>query len=748
MSKLRAIRPLLKQLFWGLLAIATLVIILVAVWLWQLRAELTERLATQRFLPPTEYWSAPQVFELAGSPKKAGVVAELLRRGYVSQNWGDHLRAGRYQLGAIDACRASADLAGLSSDTSQAMSSCLIFLEKASPDPDAIPRTRQILVFDELDSVMEILSGPALAPTKEWVLEPELLAQYRGQDPILLSFTPLGEIPTACLNAVLSIEDSRYLSHAGISWAGIARAIFANLAGGRFAQGGSTITQQMVKNYFLTPEKTLRRKIKEFGMAILLEGLISKDQILETYLNIIYLGQRGPFQVLGFPAAAQHYFAKPVQELEIGECALLAAVLNNPGMYNPSRQPKRAMDRRTLVLRKMQELGFITTEQQNIANQLPLPRDSGQTLSESAPYFFDAVRSELSANGISLEGARVFTSLQKSTQAAAQQAVQSFLTQSRSTKAGDEKTSVAGLEAALLAIDNKTGMVAAIVGGSDFRRTQFNRAWTANRQVGSLMKPVVFWSALTNAPDRWSPEVMVEDGPLEIRYDKQIWKPQNYSKKFAGVVSMQTALTESLNTATARIGMDVGLSRVIESARELGATSPMEEVPSLLLGSFEMPPKEVAEIYLNLHRTPLPHLQLTTVRGVLGNESKDFIRTSAWKKNVEAQRLMASSQLEPSSPKQIAGEKLRTMMRETVVSGTGKSIHFAENEIPHLATATGKTGTTSDYRDAWFAGSTEQQTVVVWVGFDNNRPTGFSGASGALPIWIDYFRRLQAEATK
>ncbi|MNK75131.1 Penicillin-binding protein 1B [compost metagenome] len=558
--------------------------------------------------------------------------------------------------------------------------------------------------------------------------EAPLLAQYIGNEPMMQRTVTLGEMPPQCLNAIMSIEDAQFLEHSGISIKSIGRAVLKNLTSGRTAQGGSTITQQLVKNYFLTSERTLKRKYNEFIMSILLESRFSKDQILETYLNVIYMGQNGPFQVRGYGAASHYYFGKEIIDLNTSECSLLAAIVNSPGLFNPFKKPVNAERRRNTVLNKMKGLGFLSQDQFDAADKEPLPSaPRGAVASETAPYYLDAVRKQLAGLGLEPEGLKLYTALDLNAQEAAQDSLRSHL---ENLEKGNKylaklKTDGQSLEGAVLVGDNRTGLVTAVVGGRNFRMTQFNRAIDGHRQIGSIMKPFVFLTALlskTENGERYNPMTLLKDEKFTYKYEGQAWSPDNYGKKYFGQVPMFYALKNSLNAATAALGLEVGLDNVIEITQLMGVTSKLKNFPAMTLGAFEMYPKEVLQSYMtlaNMGQKPT----LSFLREVVGTKG-DVLFSHVNEMNTTV------------DPAAVA--ELVSMMKQVVLSGSARSITL--NGFYHPAA--GKTGTTSDNRDAWFAGFTPYLTSVVWVGYDSNKPHKLTGSNGAVPVWTSFMKKI------
>lgn len=579
------------------------------------------------------------------------------------------------------------------------------------------------VVIDLTQIIKSTWKGSPL-PEPYWKasLDPILVAQYKDQQPIMQNELKIADFPVNCLNAVMAIEDNEFLQHSGLSYIGLTRSLIKNITKMRYAQGGSTITQQLVKNYFLTPEKTLKRKLKELYLAVKLESEWTKDEILETYLNIIYMGQSGAFQVLGFGAAAQYYFHKPVQKLELSECSLLAAIINNPRTYNPWKSSEKALSRRNLVLNKMKELKLITENEHSDAIKAQLPKQIELKASETAPYFFEAVRNQLTNMNLTDQAYNIYTSLDLEEQENAQKALQQNITKLETSRKALIKNKEKGLklEGLVLSSENQTGLVQSLVGGENFRITQFNRALNAKRQIGSLIKPFVYLAAISEGSDPLTP---LKDEKFEWSYDKKKWSPVNYDKKFRGEVPLYYALKESLNAATAQTAFHIGLPKIVELTHQVGFTSQMELVPATSLGASIHFPIEILDSYRTLANLG----QFTNSGFIEKIKNKDsqviyeFIPKFEYK-------------LDPTLTSIVVG-----MMKETLKSGTA----HASQGLGWSAPSAGKTGTTSESKDAWFAGFTPFQTTVVWLGYDQGASSQLTGGGGAVPIWVDLMKTTQ-----
>jgi penicillin-binding protein 1B len=535
----------------------------------------------------------------------------------------------------------------------------------------------------------------------------------------------LGEVPPHLVKALIAVEDRTYFSHAGFAPRSMVRAALS--LGSERVQGGSTITQQLVKNFFLTSERTIRRKVTELFMAVLLELHYSKEEILETYLNEIYLGQDRDRAIHGVGLAAQYYFSKGVQHLSLAESALLIGMVKGPAVYDPHRHPARALERRNLVLRETREQNAITMEQYAAARaaELGVSRKPGFGTSPY-PAFLALVHRQLRRDydeaDLRSEGLRIFTTLDPRVQAAAERSLTKRLAQFDKEK----RFGAPGLEGAVVVTDPQSGEVQALVGGRDVRFRGYNRALDAARPVGSVLKPVIYLTALAE-PTRYTLVTPIDDGPFVWKSKgAPDWEPANYDKEFHGIVPLRTALAHSYNAAAARLGTELGVERVLENVKKLGVEREMKPFASALLGAVELSPLEVAQMYQTIatggFRSPLRAIREVTTQD--GNPLQRYA--------------LAVEQAFAPEPMYLLSAALQGVVRE----GTGQSLkHFLPPEIG----VAGKTGTTDEQRDAWFAGFTGDRLAVVWVGYDDNRAARLSGSAAALPIWGDMMAALVPE---
>jgi 1A family penicillin-binding protein len=559
-------------------------------------------------------------------------------------------------------------------------------------------------------------------------LPPELLASAGAGMGENIRPVRLVDVPPMVRTAILAIEDERFYEHGGLDPRGVLRALWANVRKGRVVEGGSTITQQLVKSRLLTPERTLSRKLNEAWLSTALEWRYSKDQILEAYLNEIYLGQVGGSAVRGIGAASRAYFGKEVHQLTLSEAALLAGMIRGPNSYSPTANPDRARERRDVVLTRLRDLGKISEADYRRARREPVKARPTPGNGLVAPYFVDYVRAELERSAdmdlADQHGVRVYTTLDPVLQRLAEAAVVKGIdrletARPRLRRKGPEER----LQAALIVLDTTTGQVRALVGGRDYRLSQFNRAVLARRQPGSAFKPFVYLAALTPRQEgpRFTAASLIEDAPITVVVDGKPWSPKNYDDHYQGMVTVRRALEGSLNTATVRLAQAVGLGTVVGTARALGVEGDLKPVPALALGVFETTPLDLARAYL-----PLANGGLAPSGGAVDTVTDDSGR-AIWSAGRETRQVIGAPEA-----------FLVTSLLEGVINaGTGA----AARAMGVPGAVAGKTGTTNDGRDAWFVGYSSNLLALVWVGFDDGAPAGLTGAEGALPIWSEFMRQ-------
>lgn len=535
----------------------------------------------------------------------------------------------------------------------------------------------------------------------------------------------LDETPDMLIKGLLASEDRNFYNHIGISFRGIARAIMADIKARGLVQGGSTITQQLAKNFYLTSERKLWRKIQEVFMALILEFRYSKHEILEAYLNEIYLGQDGGSAVHGFGLASEFYFGTALRDLSLDQVATLVALVRGPSQYDPRRYPQHAVERRNLVLDEMAGQDYITAAQLTQAKQkalVILPRS--HTAKNRYPGFLDLIKRQLKQEyqekDLTSDGLRIFTTLDTQIQDTLEQTISKKLNQL-------EKSSRAkALEAAVVVTRRDSGEIAALASAREEQASGFNRALDALRPIGSLVKPAVYLTAL-QYPDKYTITTRVSDSDITVNLPNGTsWSPKNYDHREHGNVSLLTALTKSYNLATVRIGLDIGVARTAKTLKEMGISRELDIFPSLLLGASSLTPIEVTQMYQTLagdgFLTPLRGIRAVVAEGGKQLQSYPFIVRQA---------------VDPS-----ATYIINTMMQEVMHQGTGYS---AYDEFPKDYGLIGKTGTTNDAKDSWFAGYTGDYLSVVWLGRDDNKSIGLTGATGALQVWIALMKQISKQ---
>ncbi len=529
----------------------------------------------------------------------------------------------------------------------------------------------------------------------------------------------LKQVPQSLIDSLIAIEDRDFYDHWGVSVKGISRAIYSNVKAGRLVEGGSTLTQQLVKNFYLSSERSIRRKLIEALYSVLLELHYSKQEILETYINEIYLGQSGDSAIHGFGLASEFYFGRSIETLSLEQGALLAAMVNGPSLYNPMRYPDRSKKRRDRVLEILLEEKKISTKAYEAAIAIPVVvQPSLRWMANRFPAYLDLVRRNLErdydAKDMGEEGLRIFTAFDPLIQLQSESAAADFI---REQGKQGQKLQIA----AVVVSDN--GEVQAMLGNKIPGYQGFNRALDAKRSIGSLAKPIVLLTAL-NDPKQYSLASMVSDEPIRIALGQgQFWDPKNFDFLNHGSVSLLTLLTHSYNQATVRLGTQVGIPKVRETFVKLTGNKDIPSVPSLTLGSVGMSPYEVAGLYYPIFSGGY-RVDLKAVRGVQNRDGKPIKSYASKLKRIYDANVMHLVQF---------------AMRAVVMEGTGRSAYAF---LPGDMQAAGKTGTSNDQRDSWFAGFTGDKLAVAWVGTDNHVPTNLTGSSGGLAVWARLMSRV------
>jgi penicillin-binding protein 1B len=694
---------------WRLLAIALLVAgfaggFAIARSVVQLDRVVRERFSGRLFRVPSRVLSAPTILYPGLDWKQIELKPTLQRLGYRDAASPEGLGLGRYAW--------TGDEVWIHRRA---------FEHPTRAEPARVLRLR--LAGSVIDELRDADTGRELGAA---FLEPELVGAYYGPDHEQRELVGLGDVPRHLIDAILAVEDQRFLEHRGVDLRRIAGALLANLRAGGIRQGGSTLTQQLVKNFFLTPERSYERKFQEAVMALIVEARYDKDAILEAYLNEIYLGQRGSTAIHGVGEAARFFFGKNVRDLTLPESALIAAIIKSPNGLSPHTDPERTRRRRDLVLELMRDQGRIDdfafasaqAEPLRVAKITPEPRE--------ARYFLDALQRQLpdfyGTATLTTEGLQIYSTLDLRLQRAAARALSEELARLEKAYPKLAPRGESRLEGCLIALRPQTGEVLALVGGRDYSRSQFDRCTQARRPAGSVFKPFVYAAALE--PGTGGPQTTlaawVDDTPLEIATPAGPWRPKNFDRENHGRVPLREALERSYNVATARLGQQVGIPRVEDMAHRLGIESPLSAVPSLAIGAADITPLELARAYATLANGGIrPHIR--TFEDVVDPNQGTLERQP-----IEFERVLDGG----------TAYLVTSLLEGVVDRGTAASLR-TQGLVGPIA---GKTGTSNEERDAWFVGYTPEIVAVVWVGFDEPRSLGLASAGIALPVWGRFLR--------
>lgn len=558
-------------------------------------------------------------------------------------------------------------------------------------------------------------------------LSPTLIGKIfplHDEDRVLITYE---SIPQSLIKVLIAVEDRKFYQHHGIDPIGIFRSVVTNLLAGKIKQGGSTLTQQLIKNMFLTRERTYIRKINEIIMALMLEYHYSKESILAAYVNEIYLGQNGARSIHGFGTAAEFYFSKPLNELNIAEISLLVSLVKGASYYNPRKHPERALKRRNLVLKLLKEQKILTGSEMKRASDRPLgvTKKPGWS-SAKYPAYLDLVRRHLKRDyqidDLRNEGLQIHTTLDVDKQEIAQHSVESSLIKLEKDKRFKSGT----LQSALVMVDPHNSEVLALIGDRNKNHNAFNRALDAKRQIGSLVKPAVYMTAL-NLPEKYNILTALDDSKLTLKQSNgKKWQPQNYDKKSHGKVPLIRAIAKSYNISTVRLGLELGLEKVIQTLKNLGIRSNIPNLPSILLGSINLSPYEITQMYQTIASGGL-QIPLKTIRAVLDKEGQPLRRYDLDVREYIAPETVFLTQY---------------LLTEVVKNGTARRL---TRELPSLMPLAGKTGTTNGLKDSWFAGFGDRLLAVVWIGRDDNQNTRLTGSTGAMQIWLNAMKKIKPE---
>ena len=678
------------------------------------------RMRGQIFNTSAKIYARPRVVRIGDRIGVEQIATELRRAGYVDRSTGIDSQMGTFKTG-----RGAIEI---------------------YPGPESYHSPDGAVIRTGGGSQIEAITSANGEPLDGYELEPQLVtALFEGQDRTKRQIVRFEDLPKVMVDAVLAIEDRRFFQHSGVNYFRLAKAAYIDITRGGKEQGGSTLTMQIARGFFLSPEKKIKRKLTEMLIAIELEQKFTKQQIFELYANQIYMGQRGSFSIHGLAEASRSYFGKDIKSLTLPEAATLAGMIQSPNILNPYKRPDRVTERRNVVLESMVETGTITREECDRAKATGLKLAPPNVEASDAPYFVDLVKDTLngrySERDLNENAYRIYTTIDPELQHAAAEAVQVGMDlvdeqvrkqRLRRKKVGKGKNAkVEQVEApgpvpqvALVALDPHTGDVLALVGGRNYGFSQLNHA-TAKRPTGSIFKPFVFAAALNTSigdatENAFTPASLIDDSPTTFVYGDQVYEPRNYQNEYHGQVTARFAMQKSLNNATVKLAETVGYDKVVELARAAGITS-VKATPAMALGAYDASPLEMAGAYTVFANsgTRVDPIMVRSVRTAQGEVVEDF-------------RNGTRPVLDPR-----VTYVLTNMMQAVVNHGTGYNVRARGFNAP----AAGKTGTS---HDAWFAGYTTNLLCIVWVGYDDYSDLKLSGGTTAAPIWAEFMKRAVA----
>lgn len=700
MSVLQKLNPFpwFKRNFWKLFLV---VLVCVSFYLFYLDAQIQSRFSGNKWQVPAQIFSRSLNLSLRQEITPGEIVEELDLLGYrrVSQAKS----TGEYQVNG----------------------GRLVIMRRAFHFPLGYESELPVTVLISKGKIAEITDIHSNKAVDDFKLEPWLVTRLVSSDREDRMLVNIDEVPEALSRALILVEDKDFYQHFGVAPLSIIRALIANISAGKAVQGGSTLTQQLVKNLYLSSEKSLSRKAKEAVMAVLIDARYSKPEILEAYLNEVFLGQSGDTGVHGFGLASYFYFDRPLNELNLPEIATLVGLIKGPSYYNPRRYPDRVIERRNLVLRVLLENNEISREEYEQYAGAPLAIGSGASLAKGKhPAFMDSVKRELRLLLVDPEkrqsGIKVFTTLDPNAQRKAELAVFEKVSEIETQR------KLTALEAAMVVTEIKSGEIRALVGGKNVGYHGFNRALDAKRSIGSLVKPAIYLTALEQSAT-YNLASPLQDEPIKLKSTHgKMWEPQNSDKKFRGQVPLITALTGSLNVPTVTLGMELGIPAIISTLRRLGVHGDITNYPALTLGAVDLSPYQVNQMYQTIANNG-QFITLHSVNAIVSS-SNELLWAFA----------------EPGQPRfdEKAAYLLNYALHKVTLEGTAKLIR---SQFPSINMA-GKTGTTDDYRDSWFSGFDKNILVTNWIGHDDNKSTGLTGSSGALKVFINYQQRQQPKS--
>lgn len=690
--------PWFRRYIWKLLLLA---FVSFGAYLFYLDAVIAQQFSGNKWQVPAQIYARPLILSLKEEITAKEVIEELELLGYRRVNQAKSTGEYQYRNQRFVVHRRAFHFPeGFQGETALAMTL----------------KSGRVHSITNLNSQTEISS---------FRLEPWLVTRLLSEGKEDRMLVSLGQVPPALLDALVLVEDRDFYQHHGIAPLSILRALIANISAGRAVQGGSTLTQQLVKNMYLTNEKSISRKVKEALMSILIDARYSKDQILEAYLNEVFLGQNGNSGVHGFGLASYFYFDRPLNELNLTEMTTLVGMIKGPSYYNPRRHPERVIERRNLVLRLMFEDGKINKSTFEKLLDEPVNVATGATLVKGKhPAFMDQVQREirtiLDNPDIRESGVKVFTSLDSNAQRKAETALTAGVDEIESDR------NLSELQSAMVITDIDSGEVRAIVGDRKTRFKGFNRALDARRSIGSLIKPAVYLTALER-PEDYHLATPLFDEPIELPDDGgKPWKPQNADKKFRGQVPLFTALTQSLNVPTVSLGLELGIDNIAVTLERLGVDEDITRFPALTLGALDLSPFQVNQMYQTIANNGAK-IPLHTVNAILSADDQPM-----W--------IFEQPAVQEFDEKVVY--LMNYALHKVTLEGTARQVR---RRFPSINMA-GKTGTTDDYRDSWFSGFDKNILVTTWIGKDDNTPTGLTGANGALRLYLGYQDRQEPKS--
>ena len=662
-----------------------------------------EKLGKRQSVSQTEIYAAPEMLFPGKPMSMEELQARMQRLNYTEVSTANTAAASNYQVVDRDH---------------------LILYNDFSLPEDANRSVEVAFSGGQIKSLTDLSQHQVL---KRLAIKPEMLSNAINENREKRRHVSYQDFPRVLINAVLASEDRRFFSHRGVDPIRIIKALIIDVREGDKVQGASTLTQQYVKNYFLTPERTWRRKFADAYMSILLETRLNKEDIFELYANEVYLGQAGSFSIVGFGEAAGVFFGKNIKELTLDEAATLAGIISAPNRYAPIRHPERARARRDLVLDAMADYEMITSRERDDAKAKPLEIKPTSAINYSdAPYFVDYVQDilleQFGEAALAQSKYRVYTTLDMGLQQAAFESLRNGMVELDSHFAKGKRAIEPGtVQSSLIAVDPKNGHVLAMIGGRNYGTSQFNRITQSKRQPGSIFKPFVYAAALETAYQTANPLTVVStvvDEPTNFAFEDLLYDPRNFKDEYHGQVTLRQAITKSLNVATIKFAEKTGYSKVTELAHRLGLNEQIKPYPAMAIGAFEVTPLEMVRAYTAFANGGL-RSELTPILAIHDNSSNPVF--------------MAQTKTEKALTPQIAF-LITSLLQSVMNEGTGAGVRARGFKLP----AAGKTGTS---RDGWFAGYTPELLCIVWVGFDDNRELNLSGSQSALPIWTEFMKK-------